>query len=272
MFDRKAMKKRAWEHSKGYWKLPLLLFLGSLVVILIILAGFVIVTATAPDAIILTTDTSFSAESNDPITVLLGFIILIIYTAFITTLMMAFYYFFLHFARDNKGTNVKTFFEGFSLWHKGLRGLLWQALWVSLWTMLFYIPGIVKLFAYSQMFFVLADKPNVGVCKSMRISKEITKGYKGDLFFMSLSFIGWLILAMIPYTIGFTLYAISPDTNLPFLFIGLFVYLIIVIILLPYIATTYIYAYEYLLKSALDRKIISYEDIGEKSPVEAIEQ
>ncbi len=270
MFDRKELKKRAWAHAKGYWKLPLLLSLGVLAIGLLIFVAMGTITALAPDAQVQVSDTSFSANTNDPLSVVMGFIIMIIYMLFVAAVMMAFYYFYLQFSRDNKGTTARTFFEGFAFWHKGFRGLFWEGLWITLWSLLLYIPGIIKMFAYSQMFFVMVDKPHVGVCKSMRISKEITKGYKGDLFFMSLSFIGWLLLAMIPYLIGFVLYIQSPETYLFALFIGLFLYMVIFVILMPYMATAFTYAYEFLLKSALERKVISYEDIGETEPSQAI--
>lgn len=56
---------------------------------------------------------------------------------------------------------------------------------------MFFVPGIVKSIAYSQMFFILDEHPDIGVRKAMRVSKEITKGYKGELFLMGLSFLGW---------------------------------------------------------------------------------
>ena len=44
------------------------------------------------------------------------------------------------------------------------------------------------------MFFIIAENPKIGVRKAMRLSIEITRGYKGDLFVMDLSFIGWIFL------------------------------------------------------------------------------
>lgn len=80
--------------------------------------------------------------------------------------------------------------------------MLWFVLWVFLWMLLFVIPGIVKTFAYSQMFFVLAEYPGIGVRKAMHISKLITRGHKGDLFVMYLSFFGWMILCALSCGIG----------------------------------------------------------------------
>lgn len=92
------------------------------------------------------------------------------------------------------------YLQGFSRWLTGALAALWFSLWVFLWSLLFFIPGIVKAFSYSQMFFILAENPKIGVAKAMRISKVLTKGYKADLFVMGLSFLGWNLLSM--FTLG----------------------------------------------------------------------
>lgn len=85
---------------------------------------------------------------------------------------------------------------------KGILGLLWYSLWVFLWSLLFYIPGIVKSIAYSQMFFVMIENPEIGPMKAMNISKVMTNGHKADLFVMELSFLGWGILCCLSGGIG----------------------------------------------------------------------
>ena len=85
---------------------------------------------------------------------------------------------------------------------KGILGLLWYSLWVFLWSLLFYIPGIVKSIAYSQMFFVMIENPGIGPMKAMNISKVMTNGHKADLFVMELSFLGWGLLCCLSGGIG----------------------------------------------------------------------
>ena len=53
------------------------------------------------------------------------------------------------------------YLRGFSLWFKGILAMFWFSLWVFLWSLLFFIPGIVKGFSYSQMFFILAENPRI---------------------------------------------------------------------------------------------------------------
>ena len=91
-----------------------------------------------------------------------------------------------------------TFLEGIeSRWLPALLGSLWNMLWVCLWSLLFVIPGIVKAYSYSMMFYVLAENPKIGPMKAMDISKILTQGHKADLFMMDLSFFGWILLTML---------------------------------------------------------------------------
>jgi len=76
-----------------------------------------------------------------------------------------------------------------------LGGILWMALWVMLWSLLFVIPGIIKALSYFATPFILAEYPNVTATEALRLSKRMTKGYKGQLFVMMLSFIAWVLLS-----------------------------------------------------------------------------
>lgn len=67
---------------------------------------------------------------------------------------------------------------------------------IFLWSLLFLIPGIVKGYAYMMVPHLLHDNPNLTHKQAMDISNRMTMGYKGDLFWLGLSFIGWRFLAM----------------------------------------------------------------------------
>lgn len=76
---------------------------------------------------------------------------------------------------------------------------LWKYLYVSLWSMLFIIPGIVKAYAYSQAELIYKDKVDYtghqpDARASIEESQQLMKGYKLDLFTLDLSFIGWQVL------------------------------------------------------------------------------
>ena len=89
------------------------------------------------------------------------------------------------------------FNAGFSDYARNLGGVLWMWLFTFLWTLLFVIPGIVKYFSYFMTPYILADSKNVSATQALTLSMRMTKGYKGAIFVMYLSFIGWMLLSML---------------------------------------------------------------------------
>lgn len=57
---------------------------------------------------------------------------------------------------------------------------------------------IFKCLQYSQIMYIIADNKKISVKKAMRVSIEYMKGHKGELFCLCLSFIGWIILCIVP--------------------------------------------------------------------------
>lgn len=78
-----------------------------------------------------------------------------------------------------------------------LGGMLWMYLFVFLWSLLLFIPGIIKGIAYSMAPSILADCPNVTAKEALKLSMRMTHGYKMDLFVLGLSFIGWNLLSIL---------------------------------------------------------------------------
>lgn len=141
-------------------------------------------------------------------------------------------------SRSPEPVSLKGFVEGLNNWARALLGALWQLLWVFLWSLLFLIPGIVKAYAYSQMFFIITEYKDVSVTKAMRISMLITKGHKWDLFVMDLSFLGWAILCGLTLGIG-------------------------ALWLEPYMNMSKVNAYHAMLKEALESGLLKPEDLTE---------
>ena len=83
-----------------------------------------------------------------------------------------------------------------------------QGLVIFLWSLLFIIPGIVMGYAYLMTPYVICDNPELSPSQALDISKRMTKGYKGDLFVMHLSFILWFLA--VPFTFGLILIYLNP--------------------------------------------------------------
>ena len=74
---------------------------------------------------------------------------------------------------------------------------------LALWTMLFVIPGLVKYYSYSMTFYILRDNPDMPANDAITASRQMMDGHKLRLFCLHLSFIGWILLAILTLGIGF---------------------------------------------------------------------
>ena len=105
---------------------------------------------------------------------------------------------FLKQARDRKTMDVAGLFDGFNYFGQTfLLGFL-STLFIALWSMLFVIPGIVKTYSYSMIYYIKADHPEYDWKQCIDESRRIMNGHKMELFIQDLSFIGWNFLAMLP--------------------------------------------------------------------------
>ena len=73
---------------------------------------------------------------------------------------------------------------------------------VMLWSFLFIIPGIIKAFAYALTPYLLVDCPELSALQCIKLSNQMMKGHKFDLFYLYLSFLGWILLTILTLGIG----------------------------------------------------------------------
>ena len=115
--------------------------------------------------------------------------------------------------------------------------ILLRDVFVFLWTLLLIVPGFIKAYSYRMVSFILAENPDMDYKRALKISGDMTNGYKFELFILDISFLGWLILGALCFGVG-----------------TFFVF--------PYIEATNTEAYLFLRARALDLGIIR---IGELS-------
>ena len=99
----------------------------------------------------------------------------------------------------NVGAVYGNLLDGFGLAGKLLLLAVVQGFFVFLWSLLFVIPGFVAAYRYRMAKFLLLDHPEMGVMDCIRASKQMMKGHKWECFVLELSFIGWHLLAGLPY-------------------------------------------------------------------------
>lgn len=83
--------------------------------------------------------------------------------------------------------------------------LLNLAMWLLIfaWSLLLIIPGIIAAYRYAMAPYIMAQNPDIGVMDAIGQSKELMRGHKGRLFWLSLTFIGWVLLSVLTFGIGF---------------------------------------------------------------------
>ena len=97
----------------------------------------------------------------------------------------------------NEKTAVGTVAEGFGQYGHTFLTLFLRDLFLFLWSLLLFIPGIVKAYSYMLVPYLLKDEPNLSATETITRSKELMNGHKWDAFMMDLSFIGWFLLGLI---------------------------------------------------------------------------
>lgn len=109
---------------------------------------------------------------------------------------------FLRLVRE-ESIDIGMLFKGFDDFMRSFVAGLLVAIYTLLWTLLLIVPGIIAGLSYSMAFFILSDNPNIGPNEAIGKSKEMMRGHKMELFLLQLSFIGWILLGIISFGIGY---------------------------------------------------------------------
>ena len=99
--------------------------------------------------------------------------------------------------------NIGGLFDGFNDLGRSVGTKLLQAIYTFLWTLLLVIPGIIKNYSYAMTDFILKDQPELANNAAIEKSMAMMDGNKMKLFLLDLSFIGWAILCLFTFGIGF---------------------------------------------------------------------
>lgn len=89
-----------------------------------------------------------------------------------------------------------------------VKTMFFMQLYIFLWTLLFWIPGIIKTYEYYLIPYLLAENPHLPKERAFEISKKTMEGEKMNVFLLELSFIGWYLLGLLACCIG--IYAVVP--------------------------------------------------------------
>lgn len=97
---------------------------------------------------------------------------------------------------DGETLDWHDLFSQFHRFGQGFSQAFLRNLYVTLWTLLFIIPGIVKSLSYSMTPYIMIEEPELSASEAIEKSMTMMDGHKWELFKLRLSFIGWNILAV----------------------------------------------------------------------------
>ncbi|MDR3249239.1 MAG: DUF975 family protein [Treponema sp.] len=80
---------------------------------------------------------------------------------------------------------------------------LFEGIFIFLWSLLLCIPGLIKTLSYSMSFFILRDNPGMKPLDAITASRRMMNGHKWQLFCLGLNFIGWALLCVLTFGIGY---------------------------------------------------------------------
>ena len=104
-----------------------------------------------------------------------------------------------------ESVDLENLFDGFrgGRYTRVFCALFLVNLFTFLWALLLIIPGIMKAFSYALTPYILLDEPELTAKQAIARSSEIMEGRRWKLFCLYFSFIGWGILSVLTFGIGF---------------------------------------------------------------------
>lgn len=145
----------------------------------------------------------FGREIFSGILILIGIILYIVYWLFIGNMLtIGARRFFLE-SHKYYGTQPGRILFAYKIrrTRKVAAVMLREALYLLFWTCFTLIGGIIKMYSYKMIPYLLAENPDIPRKEIFRISRQMMKGSKWKAFLMEVSFFGWYLLSML--TLGF---------------------------------------------------------------------
>ena len=147
---------------------------------------------------------TLSSPTGEPgvLGLLIYMVLTVIFSLVLGAIQYGYYVYSLKvFKKENTG--VMELFSHFPMMLKVLGLSLYMGLFIWLWSLLFIIPGIIAALRYSQAFYVLAENPDMSIRDCVIESKLLMKGHLWEFIILGLSFILWILLALITFGIGY---------------------------------------------------------------------
>jgi uncharacterized membrane protein len=99
--------------------------------------------------------------------------------------------------RKNQQTGISEMFASYkdNTFLNVAKVLVVNKIYITLWSLLFIVPGIIKGYEYAAVDYILAVNPNMKGKDAREMSARIMNGHKLELFTFEMSFLGWWLLS-----------------------------------------------------------------------------
>jgi uncharacterized membrane protein len=111
-------------------------------------------------------------------------------------------------------SNVERMFDGYKDFVRVFLLVLLKSIAVLIGFCLFIVPGIILALGFAMSDYILADDKEISSYDALKESWSLMKSHKTQLFWLSLSFIGWIILSFLTLGIGFLFLCPYMETTL----------------------------------------------------------
>ncbi|MBP3244744.1 MAG: DUF975 family protein [Bacteroidaceae bacterium] len=190
------LKDIALSSLKGNWGRALVLPIVFFLIVAVFYAAFFCITFFSV----------YNSGGEDPLASLMVLPValpfaLIAFIFIVVTYVFGMQMTFVDFVRgNNQALKVS---DAFSFGFKNLGVIFLRLLYIYAWSLLLYIPGIIKAYSYAMTPYIVKDNPGIGADAAIHASRELMRGHKFDLFVLQLTFIGWYFLSYFTCGIGF---------------------------------------------------------------------
>lgn len=206
MLKSKELRAKAWESLKGkYW----MAFLVTLVLGLLVSIGTSMVTTSQDllNIVNMVDPAEMDTTMQIGALVITGASLIIAIIGFIISVLvgnaaevgLANYF----IRNTDSKPSFSDAFSGFKVkYGRNIGTLLLVGIKSVLWTCLFIIPGIIKMYEYAIIPYILADDAEISSKEAFIKAKQMMSGNKWRLFKLNFSFIGWSLLCVLTFGIG----------------------------------------------------------------------
>ncbi|HSP47590.1 MAG TPA: DUF975 family protein [Clostridiaceae bacterium] len=113
--------------------------------------------------------------------------------------------YFLTVSKNSKRVDWRILFSAFKdpNYLNMVKVMLIREIKVFLWFLLLIVPGIIKIYEYHYIPWIIAENPGMDQKTAQRISRDLTSGQKMDMFILDLSMLGWDLLAILTLGLAF---------------------------------------------------------------------